>query len=106
MAGHANFSNIFPKTSEDAFVEYFLFPDAGVSGDEEKMNELLIQVSIEAVTIIGDYLWQKDLFTLRLAKDLTHFCGSIHYDVNIEDEWFTVHILKQLTIKFPSLIAR
>jgi len=99
-------SSVFERATDEAYVEFFLFPEESVQNDSGKLQEFLIQVNIATVSIIGDYLWQKESFQLKLDPNSSHFYGTLHYDVNLEDEWFTVHILQELTQTFPGLIAR
>lgn len=35
-----------------------------------------------------------------------HLYGVTHYGDNIEDEWFIVYLLKEITKEYPELIAR
>jgi len=35
-----------------------------------------------------------------------HLYGVTHYGDNIEDEWFIVYLLKEITKEYPELVAR
>jgi hypothetical protein len=53
------------------------------------------------------YIWQMDCFTLSLSfeHDIWHLHGSSRVGDNIEDEWFIVWILLQITAKFRNTTA-
>ncbi|KAJ9592776.1 hypothetical protein L9F63_015554 [Diploptera punctata] len=67
-----------------------------------------------------NYIWHKDTFnispnllSLSLSSEVSdkdqlpfHFYGSTHYGDNIEDEWFIVFLLLQLTREIDGLIVR
>lgn len=62
---------------------------------------------------IQEYIWHKDQFNLQIIipsdsnkNDITspiYFHGLIKYGDNIEDEWYIVYILIELSKKFPNL---
>ncbi|KAN0023408.1 hypothetical protein ACTFIU_011578 [Dictyostelium citrinum] len=65
---------------------------------------------------IKDYIWQKEPFNLKIydkkqqqqhqQKQLPiHFYGITKFEESIDDEWFIVYILLELTKKFQSLIV-
>ena len=45
-------------------------------------------------------------FLLFLGDVPAHIFGMTKFGDNIEDEWFIVYIVKQITKEFPELVAR
>ncbi|KAL1128944.1 hypothetical protein AAG570_013478 [Ranatra chinensis] len=107
----------------DDFVEYFLFSlDTLTAGDDAsatQLKRLHAQVSDLVSRHGNNYIWQKDEFNLitRNVSSLPpvmdneeslppHMYGVTHYGDNIEDEWFIVYLLMQLTKSVPKLVAR
>lgn len=45
-------------------------------------------------------------FLLFLGGVPAHMFGVTKFGDNIEDEWFIVYIVKQITKEFPELVAR
>ncbi|CAH1992227.1 unnamed protein product [Acanthoscelides obtectus] len=121
MAGS---KNVLEFTREDDFVEYYLFPI--IDTIEKKEQEVILRsILLEANKVIEkytkDYLWHKDEFKLAPRTSIynslihidgkeeylpPHLYGVSHYGDNVEDEWFMVFILQQLTKEIKGLIAR
>ncbi|XP_075224302.1 ecdysoneless cell cycle regulator [Lycorma delicatula] len=111
--------SVLEYVREEDFVEYFLFPDNyGDNNDTPSKRELdQIMTIIKRYTI--NYIWQKDEFNL-IARNTTsfptvtdneerlppHLYGVLHYGDNIEDEWFLVFLLLQLTKEISGLVVR
>uniref|UniRef100_A0A7G3ANP3 Putative mads box transcription factor n=1 Tax=Lutzomyia longipalpis TaxID=7200 RepID=A0A7G3ANP3_LUTLO len=116
---------------EDDYIEYFLFPRlvAEESRRNEELNEILVQVEGITETFCKNYIWHRDAFRVRARpgnahllegqtpgeKSMTHenkehlpahLYGVTHYGDNIEDEWFIVALLYELTKQIPGLIVR
>uniref|UniRef100_A0A8D2D8C7 Ecdysoneless cell cycle regulator n=1 Tax=Sciurus vulgaris TaxID=55149 RepID=A0A8D2D8C7_SCIVU len=100
-------------TVEDT-VEYHLFLIPDESRDPEKHKEIL-QKYIERIMtqfapILVSYIWQNQPFNLKYKPGKggvpAHLYGVTKFGDNIEDEWFIVYIIKQITKEFPELIAR
>nr|CAI5836375.1 unnamed protein product [Callosobruchus analis] len=121
MAGS---NNVLEFVREDDFVEYYLFPT--VDTNDEKQQEVILTGILSKVNRIiekytKEYLWHKDEFKLVPRTSIynsliqvdgekeylpPHLYGASHYGDNIEDEWFMVFILQQLTKEIKGLIAR
>ncbi|KAG5891261.1 hypothetical protein JTB14_019668 [Gonioctena quinquepunctata] len=117
-------NNVLESVREDDFIEYFLFPPINI--EDEKEQEVLISTVLEKANKIvqkfsRDYLWHKDEFKLIPRTSISnslgfiegdketlppHLYGVSHYGDNIEDEWFMVFILQQLTKDIDGSIAR
>ncbi|XP_072484305.1 protein ecdysoneless homolog isoform X1 [Notamacropus eugenii] len=105
--------NMKLSVAEDA-VEYHLFLLPEEPRDPEKHKEVLHNY-IQAITtqyapLLVSYIWQNQPFNLRYkpAKGSipAHIVGVTKFGDNIEDEWFIVYLIKQITKKFPELVAR
>uniref|UniRef100_A0A8I3MRZ0 Ecdysoneless cell cycle regulator n=2 Tax=Canis lupus familiaris TaxID=9615 RepID=A0A8I3MRZ0_CANLF len=100
-------------TMEDT-VEYHLFLIPDELRDPEKHKEIL-QKYIERIMtqfapMLAPYIWQNQPFNLRYKPGKgnvpAHMFGVTKFGDNIEDEWFIVYIVKQITKEFPELVAR
>nr|XP_056706478.1 protein ecdysoneless homolog [Euleptes europaea] len=98
---------------EDA-VQYQLFLLTHKQEASEHHQEIL-QSYIEKILahfapILVSYIWQNQPFNLKYkpAKgDIpAHIGGFTKFGDNIEDEWFIVYLLKEITKEFPELAAR
>ncbi|XP_037064522.1 protein ecdysoneless homolog isoform X3 [Peromyscus leucopus] len=98
---------------EDA-VEYclFLIPDkARDTGEtEEILQKYIERIMTQFAPILVPYIWQNQPFNLtyKPAKGgvPAHMYGMTKFGDNIEDEWFIVYVIKQITKAFPELVAR
>lgn len=123
----ANILNLLETVREDDYVEYHLFPniscnDLQNNSEEFYLSKCLTQVQTIVEKYCATYLWHKDKFNVVLRetsnqmllndehsiKDSmpSHLYGIIHYGDNIEDEWFLVYLLLQLTKEIDGLVAR
>uniref|UniRef100_F6QZ92 Ecdysoneless cell cycle regulator n=2 Tax=Bos TaxID=9903 RepID=F6QZ92_BOVIN len=100
-------------TVEDT-VEYRLFLIPDKPGDPEEHREIL-QKCIERIMtqfapMLVPYIWQNQPFNLKYKPGKgdvpAHIFGMTKFGDNIEDEWFIVYIVKQITKEFPELVAR
>ncbi|KAM5237085.1 LOW QUALITY PROTEIN: protein ecdysoneless homolog [Ctenodactylus gundi] len=105
--------NMKLATVEDS-VEYCLFLIPDESKDPEEHREIL-QKYIERImtqfaTVLAPYIWQNQPFNLKYKPGKggvpAHMYGMTKFGDNIEDEWFIVYIIKQITKEFPELVAR
>ena len=65
---------------------------------------------------VEGYIWQKDPFQLEVVAATppgtsrggapAHLAGVTRFGDNVEDEWFIVWMLRELTRAFPALAAR
>uniref|UniRef100_A0A5F9C518 Ecdysoneless cell cycle regulator n=1 Tax=Oryctolagus cuniculus TaxID=9986 RepID=A0A5F9C518_RABIT len=105
--------NMKLATVEDT-VEYRLFLIPDERRDPEKHKEIL-EKSIERIMtqfapMLVSYIWQNQPFNLRYKPGKgdvpAHIFGMTKFGDNIEDEWFIVYLIKQITKEFPELVAR
>ncbi|XP_060881432.1 protein ecdysoneless [Metopolophium dirhodum] len=110
------------------YVEYFLFVRLDDSEeDAEEMVKHINHLNTKALELVDrlseQYIWHKDRFNLiprfcpsaELRQSFSdtsdevlppHLYGVTHYGDNIEDEWFIVYLLKEITKEYPELVAR
>lgn len=116
---------------EDDFVEYFIFPttkeqteNISNSSDNYTHLEILLQkIKSQVDQITKDYIWHKDEFNLTIRTNAheslreeennekqvplpPHLHGISHYGDNIQDEWFIVYLLYEITRKNAGVVAR
>ncbi|XP_066476106.1 protein ecdysoneless homolog [Tiliqua scincoides] len=101
------------STVEDA-VQYQLFLLTQKPEDPEHHQEILQQyierILAHFAPVLVSYIWQNQPFNLKYkpAKgDIpAHIGGITKFGDNIEDEWFIVYLIKEITKEFPELAAR
>ncbi|XP_055701059.1 protein ecdysoneless [Phlebotomus papatasi] len=121
---------------EDDYIEYYLFPQltSPDNSRNEELNEILKTVEEVAEEFCCGYIWHRNAFHVRArpgnahllidhqgqtpsGESMTraetdheilpaHLYGIVHFGDNIEDEWFVVALLYELTRKIPGLIVR
>ncbi|EPS44040.1 hypothetical protein H072_1978 [Dactylellina haptotyla CBS 200.50] len=103
----------FPRQStvEDT-VEYYvhLVPSSTSSQNDVKLEleKLLPDILKSVEPLTDDFIWQRDEFNLKVTeKDgITCLHGKIEFGESIDDEWFTVFLLREISKKFPQLWIR
>ncbi|XP_071985729.1 protein ecdysoneless homolog isoform X3 [Engystomops pustulosus] len=96
------------------FVEYQLFLVSDEPREPEKLKHTLKQYIEEILAklapLLADYIWQNQPFNLKYKSrkgDVpAHIGGITRFGDNIEDEWFIVYLIQQITKDFPALAAR
>lgn len=101
---------------DENVVHYELHPilDTHCCQIETRLNGLdkLLERIISHVQVhTGGYIWQREAFDLHVSssspsqnKDAEHpviLAGSVHFEDNIEDEWFVTWLLLDITRNFP-----
>lgn len=119
-----------PKIPEDT-VLYSIFPDFALSDSitAEEVDFRLKELQVKCLDTISDfakdYIWQHESFNLQPAMTsscpcilspnsrdsnprppVPHLHGKLKYGDNVEDEWFVVFILHEITKRIPSVSAR
>uniref|UniRef100_A0AAY4C871 Ecdysoneless n=1 Tax=Denticeps clupeoides TaxID=299321 RepID=A0AAY4C871_9TELE len=95
-------------------VRYWLFlgrPDAGGSAaGRQRLLDLREQILAEFAPLLAPYVWQKQPFGLQFCPETgdtpAHIGGCSEFGDNVEDEWFIVYLLEQITRLFPQLVAK
>ncbi|XP_023229269.1 protein ecdysoneless homolog [Centruroides sculpturatus] len=100
---------------EEDCVKYWLFPNLSASRDDLTRKHLLERYLEEYIANLGPYLinyiWQNEPFRLSIVHNDTeempaHLEGSTKFGDNIEDEWFIVFLLMQLTKEDEHLVVK
>ncbi|XP_055843533.1 protein ecdysoneless [Episyrphus balteatus] len=100
-------------------------PNKDNSNNEEETHlEILLQkIKSQVDQISQDYIWHKDEFNLTIRTEAheslreeennekqvalpPHLHGISHYGDNIQDEWFIVHLLYEITREHAGVVAR
>lgn len=113
---------------EDDYVEYFLYPDYSNFDSNEGIEKLLEEIHSVVKEYAKEYIWHKDPFNLKIKGNKSNilenilkeglkeslvdftsgpiFHGVTHFGENIQDEWFIVAILLELTRRFNGIVGR
>ncbi|XP_022751134.1 protein ecdysoneless homolog [Durio zibethinus] len=95
------FSQASSRLPEDT-VFYSIYPDTSLSQDSLQSLHLQILNSISPFT--SSFIWQHQPFTLTISfQPFPHLHGHLRFGDNLNDEWFTVFLLFQISLSFPSL---
>ncbi|KAK2824461.1 hypothetical protein Q5P01_021636 [Channa striata] len=94
-------------------VQYKLFlvqPDESASqSTEAHFSHLVQEVLAKVAPLLTQYIWQHQSFSLKYCPEKggvpAHIGGSTQFGDNVEDEWFIVYLLLQITEAFPELAA-
>ncbi|KAM9550533.1 protein ecdysoneless homolog [Guaruba guarouba] len=93
---------------EDA-VRYCLFA-ATESGGEALLRRCAEGVAVRLAPLLAAYIWQRQPFRLRYVpprgETPAHLGGTTLFGDNVEDEWFIVYLVREITREFPGLAAR
>ncbi|XP_065602755.1 protein ecdysoneless homolog isoform X2 [Cyrtonyx montezumae] len=92
---------------EDA-VRYRLFAVPGAGG-AERLRRCADGVAVRLAPLLAAYIWQRQRFRLRYVPargDVPeHVGGSTLFGDNVEDEWFVVYLVREISRAFPELVA-
>uniref|UniRef100_A0A7N9AXI8 Ecdysoneless homolog (Drosophila) n=1 Tax=Mastacembelus armatus TaxID=205130 RepID=A0A7N9AXI8_9TELE len=102
------------RAIQEDLVQYKLFliqPDgSSLQQTEEQLSHLVEEVMAKIAPLLIQYLWQHQSFNLKYHPEKggapAHIGGSTQFGDNVEDEWFIVYLLQQITEAFPELAAR
>ncbi|KAJ3041051.1 hypothetical protein HDV00_009951 [Rhizophlyctis rosea] len=98
-----------PTLPEEDAVVYSIYWDTRNVGDRAAaLSDALVKVTSFASEITFQYLWQKDSFGLIVAENQEYNAPFLHgrtrFGDAIEDEWFIVYILREISRKFPEAV--
>ncbi|XP_048575403.1 protein ecdysoneless homolog isoform X2 [Nematostella vectensis] len=94
---------------DDSTVEYRVYiRDILTSGTgqlETVLESRLVEYLAFFSPLIGDYIWQNQAFNLTSVKSESPPClmGRVDFGDSVDDEWFIVYLLTQLSIKYPDV---
>ncbi|XP_074856402.1 protein ecdysoneless homolog [Carettochelys insculpta] len=108
MEGHPRLATV-----EDAVgYQLFLIPCEPRDPDQhrEVLQQYMERILVQFAPLLVSYIWQNQSFHLKYKSakgDIpAHIGGMTKFGDNIEDEWFIVYLIQQITKKFPELVAR
>ncbi|KAM6266022.1 protein ecdysoneless homolog [Porphyrio hochstetteri] len=94
--------------AEDA-VRYRLFAATGAH-DEALLRRCAEVIVVRFAPLLAAYIWQRQPFSLRYVpprgETPAHVGGTTLFGDNVEDEWFIVYLIREITREFPGLAAR
>ncbi|XP_064573143.1 LOW QUALITY PROTEIN: protein ecdysoneless homolog [Zonotrichia leucophrys gambelii] len=98
-----------PALPEDA-VRYRLFAAAAAGpGGEALLRRCAELALVRFAPLLAAYVWQRQPFRLRYVPGRgeipAHLGGTTEFGDNVEDEWFIVYLLREITREFPGLAA-
>uniref|UniRef100_A0AAQ5YLL1 Ecdysoneless homolog (Drosophila) n=1 Tax=Amphiprion ocellaris TaxID=80972 RepID=A0AAQ5YLL1_AMPOC len=101
------------RVIQEDMVQYklFLIQTDGSSTQETKtrLTDLLEEILAKVAPLLMQYIWQHQPFNLKYHPEKggvpAHIGGSTQFGDNVEDEWFIVYLLQQITETFPELAA-
>jgi len=92
---------------------YNLRSDAPLGGFSSALPPEVLQAIAREFTaylqasFIQDYLWQDESFQLLIGdQSIPHLTGRTTFGQNLEDEWFIIFLLYNLSIKYPHCVIR
>ncbi|KAK0603902.1 hypothetical protein LWI29_009917 [Acer saccharum] len=88
-------------------VFYSIFPDSTLS--TTALQSLHLEILHHISPHISEYIWQHNPFSLSISTAtafLPHLHGKLRFGDNLEDEWFTVFLLFDISRAFPNLSIR
>ncbi|XDV43054.1 hypothetical protein PO909_011604 [Leuciscus waleckii] len=99
-----------PAIPEDA-VQYQLFlahPDpSDAEANEKSLKQIQQNILAEIAPLLVPYIWQHQPFNIRYHPEKgdvpAHLGGVTEFGDNVEDEWFIVYLLKEITRTFSDV---
>uniref|UniRef100_A0A2P2K4P3 Protein ecdysoneless homolog n=1 Tax=Rhizophora mucronata TaxID=61149 RepID=A0A2P2K4P3_RHIMU len=115
------FSQAHSRIPDDT-VFYSIFPDTSISNANPSssssafLQSLHLELLLFLSSYTSSYIWQHEPFSLTISSSsclcasestrLPHLQGKLRFGDNIEDEWFAVFLLFEISRHFPSLSIR
>uniref|UniRef100_A0A671YU38 Ecdysoneless homolog (Drosophila) n=1 Tax=Sparus aurata TaxID=8175 RepID=A0A671YU38_SPAAU len=92
-------------------VQYKLFlVQSNSQQTDEHLPQLVDEILAKVAPFLIQYIWQHQPFNLKYHPEKgdvpAHIEGQTQFGDNVEDEWFIVYLLQQITEAFPELAAR
>lgn len=95
-------------------VVYSLYTRPCLYASAEEMEKLLIEITAASTKLVAGHIWSREEFHLHLVEEpreqsgekLFFLQGCTVYGECIDDEWFIVHVLVELSKQFPSTITQ
>uniref|UniRef100_A0A3P9KNS1 Ecdysoneless homolog (Drosophila) n=1 Tax=Oryzias latipes TaxID=8090 RepID=A0A3P9KNS1_ORYLA len=101
------------RVFQDDMVQYNLFLLPGDHStphqNEQRLKELLGEIFAKLAPMLVEYIWQHQPFNLKYHPSKgdipAHIGGITQFGDNVEDEWFIVYLLQQITKTFSDLVV-
>uniref|UniRef100_A0A8C9XF48 Ecdysoneless homolog (Drosophila) n=1 Tax=Sander lucioperca TaxID=283035 RepID=A0A8C9XF48_SANLU len=102
------------RVIQEDTVVYKLFliqPESSISQQtEEHLTHRIEEILAKVAPLLIQNIWQHQSFNLKYHPEKggvpAHIGGRTQFGDNVEDEWFIVYLLQQITEAFPELAAR
>ncbi|GFS21231.1 protein ecdysoneless homolog [Elysia marginata] len=110
----ANIEKVLKHIPDDV-VEYSIFPVIPTDLDQETVDDFLQKLTDSILASFSDrlvnYIWQHECFHLKPVIPSNdsispHLHGSTSFGDNIDDEWFIVSLLYDITREFAGCVVR
>ncbi|BFZ17671.1 hypothetical protein BsWGS_20709 [Bradybaena similaris] len=110
----ADLESVLKRLPEDV-VEYSVFPLVPDDLPSEHVTEFLEKFTDIVLSHLSDkivdYIWQHESFNLRPKVSSSdsvppHLHGSTSFGDNIDDEWFIVYLLYEITREYAGTVVR
>ncbi|KAL8127519.1 protein ecdysoneless homolog isoform X2 [Apium graveolens] len=115
MAEPSSSPSIFPQNIStrppDDTVFFSIYPDSSLSPNPNSLS-LLQSLHLEILNFISpytsNYIYQHHPFSLSLnsSDPIPHLHGKLKYGDNLDDEWFVVFLLFEISKRFSSVSIR
>ncbi|CAA0831801.1 Protein SGT1 homolog [Striga hermonthica] len=93
----------------DDTVFYSIFSDSSLtsSSSTAELQSLHLRILHHIAPFTGPYIWQHQPFSLSIAPTpVPHLAGHLRFGDNLEDEWFAVFLLFEISKAFRELSIR
>ncbi|KAG8373445.1 hypothetical protein BUALT_Bualt11G0025000 [Buddleja alternifolia] len=91
----------------DDTVFYSIYPDSSITTTSAELQSLHLQILHHISPLTATYIWQHQPFSLSITlSPLPHLSGHLRFGDNLDDEWFVVFLLFQISKTFPNLSIR
>ncbi|KAL8550204.1 hypothetical protein ACS0TY_008868 [Phlomoides rotata] len=96
----------------DDTVFYSIFSDAcltsaAVAAVSDELQSLHLQILNHITPFTDTYIWQHQPFSLSITlSPIPHLSGHLRFGDNLDDEWFVVFLLFEISKNFPNLSIR
>ncbi|CAN9499659.1 unnamed protein product [Ophioblennius macclurei] len=102
------------RMMEEDAVQYKLFfvhsESLSSQQTQTRLTQLTEEILAQVAPLLMQYIWQHQPFNLSYHPEKgdfpAHIGGSTQFGDNVEDEWFIVYLLQQITKAFPEVAAR
>lgn len=107
--GFGEFQGIPNRTLPDDCMEYAIFAVGSVDA-KKRLGEVKKEAEELAAKWSKGYIWQREWFFVKLVEKeelkTWYLQGRTEYGDSVEDEWFIVWMLRELSKKFTDLWIR